>query len=578
MISLLLALVLSLGLCACGGTGNKTHDYILTLLEDGEYDMAIHVIEGLKATAPAEETEQPEVQQNAQTEERAPEQAGPPTEFHVELAPEVNGDSWRFVTELFNDTEEPITLMWLNVIDRFHGIQTADYMHEGTDLNPLLYNLTLQPGETMVWSDNHPIVSSFNEREYAFCFRAESGKQVMVIFTFNMVETDETQTPSDAWTFACVLENTGETELRLYAMDATDLLNGQKLGTRIFDGIEALMQLGLDGFVLQPGQSDTWTETAIPSQEFNGREYRFHFMDGEGNRSTQTCRIEGMELPAQAAYAEDAGKDLRTLRHDADFSEEVFDGVFWVPANTLGESRYTNAEIYAMLQESPEQKREKIATLYEALQLYQVGNFTSSDDNIRIEENGLFWEHHKPGYHAVRTNTGCCATDTNWLRYILDGDYEEVGFIATSQRDGGGHVYNYILQDGWYYMIDLTHYHASGGPMATAVEDGTMDSYFATDRILGNIHKTQSIASYVDYVQQTFNDPPGLMFRYTAENVLAVDSVRSDSGVQIVYETANGQPIEVIFDDPADALTVVRETSPVNIPDWSKLPGASFPG
>ena len=128
------------------------------------------------------------------------------------------------------------------------------------------------------------------------------------------------------------------------------------------------------------------------------------------------------------------------------------------------------------------------STLYEALQLYQVGNFAPSADNIRSFENGINWEHHKPGYHAVRTNTGCCATDSNWLRYILDGDYDEVGFLATSQRDGSGHVYNYILQDGWYYFIDLTHYHAQGSPINTSEESGDLSHYRATDFILGNIH------------------------------------------------------------------------------------------
>ena len=38
------------------------------------------------------------------------------------------------------------------------------------------------------------------------------------------------------------------------------------------------------------------------------------------------------------------------------------------------------------------------------------------------------------------------------LNYILDGDYEGVGFIAYSQPDGSGHIFNYILQDGYYYF------------------------------------------------------------------------------------------------------------------------------
>ena len=174
-------------------------------------------------------------------------------------------------------------------------------------------------------------------------------------------------------------------------------------------------------------------------------------------------------------YAADTGRDLVTLRYEADYCVNVAPGVYWVPASSLGSSSYTNAEIQAMLTDTPEQKQAKIDTLYEALQLYQIGNFAASDDNIRIAEGSIHWEHHKPGYDAVRTNTGCCATDSNWLRYILDGDYDEIGYMATSQRDGNGHIYNYIKLDGWYYFIDLTHYRTDW--VATARETGDLKDY-----------------------------------------------------------------------------------------------------
>lgn len=38
--ALLLVLFLCLSLAACGNTGNPDHDYILHLLEQGDYDMA----------------------------------------------------------------------------------------------------------------------------------------------------------------------------------------------------------------------------------------------------------------------------------------------------------------------------------------------------------------------------------------------------------------------------------------------------------------------------------------------------------------------------------------------------------
>ena len=54
-ISLLLALVLCFMLAACGssGTGNEDYDYIISLLDRGEYDMAIQVIEMLRTGSSA---------------------------------------------------------------------------------------------------------------------------------------------------------------------------------------------------------------------------------------------------------------------------------------------------------------------------------------------------------------------------------------------------------------------------------------------------------------------------------------------------------------------------------------------
>lgn len=72
----------------------------------------------------------------------------------------------------------------------------------------------------------------------------------------------------------------------------------------------------------------------------------------------------------------------------------------------------------------------------------------------------------------------------------------------------------------------------------------------------------------MDYVQRDFNDPPGLMFMYTAQNCLAVDG----NDRQIIYERAGENLVTVIFDDPSDNLDFVWQDSPRNLPDWSNLP------
>ncbi len=39
-------------------------------------------------------------------------------------------------------------------------------------------------------------------------------------------------------------------------------------------------------------------------------------------------------------------KDIGVYSNDIEFQTEVDEGVYWVPINTLGKTRYTNDEIY----------------------------------------------------------------------------------------------------------------------------------------------------------------------------------------------------------------------------------------
>jgi hypothetical protein len=107
---------------------------------------------------------------------------------------------------------------------------------------------------------------------------------------------------------------------------------------------------------------------------------------------------------------------------------------------------------------TPEEKRNKIGVLYEAVQLYQVGNFRGVLDNQKIINGNFCWNYHKPWFHAVRTNEGCCAANSIWLSYLLKDKYEQIGFIHYSQHNGNGHIMNYIYHNGWYYFIDMMMY------------------------------------------------------------------------------------------------------------------------
>lgn len=373
------------------------------------------------------------------------------------------------------------------------------------------------------------------------------------------------------WHFEMTLPG-ANVDLTVKQIFINDIVDGQETNVFLTDDdtirhMAELNDINGDKVILRAGKSLIFDDWHPYVTDFNGRQILFVLQAPSGETVRYSYIFELTENPALLVdYTNDSGKDLSLLRHDAAYSIEVFDGVFWVPAVSLGKSRYTNAEIAAMLNDSPEEKQAKIGTLYEALQLYQIGDFRSVDDNVRISENGIDWEYHTPGRNAVINNCGCCATDSAWLRYLLDGDYDEIGYITTSQRDGSGHVYNYIQDDGWYYIIDLTHYRNDW--IATIEENGDMDAYSRSDRVLGNIHRTKDLASFVNYVQDAFNDPPGLMFRLTCEDVTPLDSIRSQDGVTIVRPESYEPYVTCIFDDDTDDLTYAYVPNPTKVPEY----------
>ena len=268
-------------------------------------------------------------------------------------------------------------------------------------------------------------------------------------------------------------------------------------------------------------------------------------------------------LPSEDTYVAPSEYDTETLRYNANFKVKVAEGVNWVPANTLGKPNITAEEIEA-LDGDPEQLKENLNTLYDVIQYIQVADFRSAHDNIRIDEDGISWEHHKPGEMAIITNEGCCATISNLMNFLLEGDYGEVGFIAYLQSDGSGHVFNYIKYNNLYYFIDLTHYRNDF--MCTAVEDGTLASYYDSDFIAGNVHETVKIEDYVKYYRDNSNDPSELWSLYMAKNCLPIGSVNDGILLEMVYPESSKGRVKIVYDDPNDNIQYSFKKGPTKYP------------
>lgn len=103
--------------------------------------------------------------------------------------------------------------------------------------------------------------------------------------------------------------------------------------------------------------------------------------------SSMESELAEAEKTMASAYVEGDTKDTRNLRENADFSVKVYEGVWWVPASSLGKSRYTNNQIASIVNFSPSVKKAVIGNLYKAIQLYQISDFCSDtkDDWLDVK-------------------------------------------------------------------------------------------------------------------------------------------------------------------------------------------------
>ena len=126
----------------------------------------------------------------------------------------------------------------------------------------------------------------------------------------------------------------------------------------------------------------------------------------------------------------------------------------------LGGTTLTPEETYALLDMEPEQVKERVKTAADVLMLMLAGQYGDchGDRNIRID--GREWHYNLNAFQVMQTRTTNCGSAANLANYLLEGDYEEVGFIEQAYYigNGGGHIYNYFKYQGKYYIVDFSWY------------------------------------------------------------------------------------------------------------------------
>lgn len=132
----------------------------------------------------------------------------------------------------------------------------------------------------------------------------------------------------------------------------------------------------------------------------------------------------------------------------------------YVLSTKLGGTTLTPEEAYALLDMEPEQVKERVKTAADVLMLMLAGQYGDTGGDRTKIIDGREWHYNLNAFQVMQTRTTNCGSAANLANYLLEGDYEEIGFILHAYYigGGGGHVYNYFKYQGKYYIVDFSWY------------------------------------------------------------------------------------------------------------------------
>lgn len=129
-------------------------------------------------------------------------------------------------------------------------------------------------------------------------------------------------------------------------------------------------------------------------------------------------------------------------------------------SKVLGGTTLTAEEAYALVDADPEVVQEKVKTAADVL-MYMLAARIGDSMGCKCTRVGRHtWHWNMSAKEVMTTKLGNCGSCANLANYLLDGDYEEVGFMdqAYYPGNGGSHVYTYVLHEGKYYILDYSWY------------------------------------------------------------------------------------------------------------------------
>lgn len=132
----------------------------------------------------------------------------------------------------------------------------------------------------------------------------------------------------------------------------------------------------------------------------------------------------------------------------------------------LGMPQLSQEEVQSLVGQPVEELKESITTVYDLYAYLLAANF-NEDFHAEAQnmDNWYYSSQHETSYFifesaelALAMNTAACAGLANIAHYILEDNYDDIGFLWFYAYDQGGHSFNYIEHQGLIYIIDFTQF------------------------------------------------------------------------------------------------------------------------
>lgn len=259
---------------------------------------------------------------------------------------------------------------------------------------------------------------------------------------------------------------------------------------------------------------------------------------------------------------------INNIGYFTNFELKLANDVYWIPYNTKPNFELPINTITKLVTATPEEKREKINTVIDAVNLFILSDFKETSDNIYIEENGILWEHHKPGKFSVLTNEGCCASCCTWANYLLSNNFDESGYISLIRSMKSGHIVNYFRKKDWYLILDLQPFVK---PYRDSIcpQTGKRIDFIKSKFITGVLVKAKSIEAYIQFYSKYTSKivPEHLYLKQNSENIQPIGSNQSNAGRHIFLP--NSPNLSIINQSKSlDIITYEFVNYPNHIPEW----------